>query len=104
MERIVARDSGVTTRARRSGVITDVDSKRIVLQATETTVSRGDVGVPGQPSSAALINQRILIGVLGSASVMLLGLVISLQMVLLLNMVSWLCNPSLLSCHGKVQL
>ena len=35
MERTVARDSGVTTRARRNGVITDVDSKRIVLQAAE---------------------------------------------------------------------
>ena len=40
-ERIVARDSGVTTRARRSGVITDVDSKRIVLQAAEMD---GDIG------------------------------------------------------------
>jgi len=41
MERTVARDSGVTTRALRSGIITDVDSKRIVLQATEID---GDIG------------------------------------------------------------
>ncbi len=41
MEKTVARDSGVCTRARRSGIITDVDSKRIVLQATEMD---GDIG------------------------------------------------------------
>ena len=41
MERIVARDSGVLTRARRSGLITDVDAKRVVLQAD---AMEGDLG------------------------------------------------------------
>ena len=41
MERIVARDSGVLTRAKRSGIITDVDAKRIVLQAD---AMEGDLG------------------------------------------------------------
>ena len=41
MERIVARDSGVTTRVKRDGVVTDVDAKRIVVQATDM---HGDIG------------------------------------------------------------
>jgi len=67
MERIVARDSGVTTRARRNGVITDVDSKRIVLQATEMD---GDIGGDVEiynltkfrrSNQSTCINQRALV-------------------------------------------
>ncbi len=35
MERIVAIDSGVTTCARRTGIVDQVDAKRIVIRATE---------------------------------------------------------------------
>ena len=35
MENVVARDSGVTLVARRSGVVEDVDSTRIVIRASE---------------------------------------------------------------------
>jgi DNA-directed RNA polymerase subunit beta len=37
MEETVARDSGVTTIARRSGVVDQVDATRIVIRATEAT-------------------------------------------------------------------
>ena len=32
MERVVARDSGVTTTARRSGIVESVDATRIVIK------------------------------------------------------------------------
>jgi DNA-directed RNA polymerase subunit beta len=67
MERIVARDSGVTTRAKRSGIITDVDSKRIVLQsdAIEDTIG-GDVEIYTltkfrRSNQSTCINQRPLV-------------------------------------------
>jgi DNA-directed RNA polymerase subunit beta len=67
MERIVARDSGVTTRVRRSGVITDVDSKRVVLQADaiEDTIG-GDVEIYNltkfrRSNQSTCINQRPLV-------------------------------------------
>ena len=41
MERIVARDSGVTTSCRRSGVVTSVDASRIVIKTDEMS---DDVG------------------------------------------------------------
>ena len=41
MERIVARDSGVTTTCRRSGVVTSVDASRIVIKTDEMS---DDVG------------------------------------------------------------
>jgi DNA-directed RNA polymerase subunit beta len=44
MEGVVARDSGVTVVARRSGVVEDVDSSRIVIRAAEP--SRGGNGSP----------------------------------------------------------
>ena len=37
MEGIVARDSGVTVIARRSGIVDQVDATRIVIRATEET-------------------------------------------------------------------
>ena len=36
MERVVARDSGVTTTARRTGVVSSVDASRIVVKCDET--------------------------------------------------------------------
>ena len=44
MERVVARDSGATVVARRSGVVESVDSTRIVLKA-DAPAGPGDVGV-----------------------------------------------------------
>jgi DNA-directed RNA polymerase subunit beta len=44
MEGVVARDSGVTVVARRSGVVEDVDSSRIVIRAAEP--ARGGDGSP----------------------------------------------------------
>ena len=37
MEETVARDSGVTIIARRSGIVDQVDGMRIVIRATEET-------------------------------------------------------------------
>ncbi|MDD5640931.1 MAG: DNA-directed RNA polymerase subunit beta [Syntrophales bacterium] len=44
MEGVVARDSGVTVVARRSGVVEDVDSSRIVIRAAEP--AKGGNGSP----------------------------------------------------------
>src|SRR5438309_8809167 len=44
MERVVARDSGVTVVARRDGVVENVDSTRIVIKA-DAPASHGDAGV-----------------------------------------------------------
>ncbi len=43
MEEVVARDSGVTIIARRSGVVEQIDATRIVVRASEET----DLSVPG---------------------------------------------------------
>jgi len=43
MERIVARDSGVTTTARRSGLVEAVDASRIVIK-TDEILDEGEVG------------------------------------------------------------
>ena len=48
MERIVARDSGVTTTARRTGTVESVDATRIVIKADTSAVSDeigGDVDI-----------------------------------------------------------
>jgi DNA-directed RNA polymerase subunit beta len=45
MERVVARDSGVTVVARRSGVVEQVDATRIVIRADEPSKHRADPGV-----------------------------------------------------------
>jgi DNA-directed RNA polymerase subunit beta len=45
MERVVARDSGVTAVARRSGVVEQVDATRIVIKADEPAKHRADPGV-----------------------------------------------------------
>jgi DNA-directed RNA polymerase subunit beta len=42
MEEVVARDSGVTMVARRSGVVEDVDSTRIVIRASEPAPKGGN--------------------------------------------------------------
>jgi DNA-directed RNA polymerase subunit beta len=44
MERVVARDSGATLVARRSGVVESVDSTRIVIKA-DAPATHGDAGV-----------------------------------------------------------
>jgi DNA-directed RNA polymerase subunit beta len=45
MERAVATDSGVTTVARRGGVVDQVDAGRIVVRANEDEVGENDPGV-----------------------------------------------------------
>lgn len=44
MEHVVARDSGAVIVAKRSGVVDQIDGKRIVIRATEAD-SKGDIGV-----------------------------------------------------------
>jgi DNA-directed RNA polymerase subunit beta len=44
MERVVARDSGATLVARRSGIVESVDSTRIVIKA-DAPATQGDAGV-----------------------------------------------------------
>src|SRR5207253_7687551 len=45
MERVVARDSGVTVVARRDGVVEQVDSTRIVVKADRPSQDGRDPGV-----------------------------------------------------------
>ena len=45
IERIVARDSGVTVNARRSGVVDQVDAARIVVKVLESEIGENDPGV-----------------------------------------------------------
>ena len=69
MEEVVARDSGVTVIARRSGVVTQVDATRVVVRATEET----DLSAPGvdiynflkfqRSNQNTCINQRPLVKV-----------------------------------------
>jgi DNA-directed RNA polymerase subunit beta len=69
MEEVVAKDSGVTTVARRSGVVDQVDATRIVIRCTEATVD----GSPGvdiynlmkftRSNQNTCLNQRPLIKV-----------------------------------------
>ena len=69
MERIVARDSGVTVVAKRSGVVEAVDASRIVIRASETegdVVSKPDIYnlIKYQRSNQnTCINQRPIVSV-----------------------------------------
>jgi DNA-directed RNA polymerase subunit beta len=45
MEKVVARDSGVTVVAKRDGIVESVDSTRIVIKADKTSGSHRDTGV-----------------------------------------------------------
>jgi len=69
MEEVVAKDSGVTTVARRSGVVDQVDATRIVIRTSEST----EEGSPGvdiynlikftRSNQSTCLNQRPLIKV-----------------------------------------
>ncbi len=69
MEEIVAKDSGVTTVAKRAGIVDQVDATRIVIRCTEATVD----GSPGvdiynlmkftRSNQSTCLNQRPLIKV-----------------------------------------
>jgi DNA-directed RNA polymerase subunit beta len=69
MEEVVARDSGVTIIARRSGVVTQVDATRVVVRATKES----DLSAPGvdiynflkfqRSNQNTCINQRPLVRV-----------------------------------------
>jgi DNA-directed RNA polymerase subunit beta len=68
MEWFVARDSGVTTTAKRSGVVTDVDGTRIVVHADQIDDKRigGDVNIYNltkfrRSNQNTCINQRPLV-------------------------------------------
>ncbi len=45
MERVVARDSGVTVVARRGGVVEQVDAARVVIRVNEDEIPENDPGV-----------------------------------------------------------
>jgi DNA-directed RNA polymerase subunit beta len=67
MERVVARDSGATVVARRSGVVESVDSSRIVIKA-DSVSGPGDVGVDiysltkyQRSNQSTCVNQRPII-------------------------------------------
>jgi DNA-directed RNA polymerase subunit beta len=69
MEEIVARDSGVTIIARRSGVVDQVDATRIVIRATEeTSAAKSGVDIYNllkfqRSNQNTCINQRPLVKV-----------------------------------------
>ncbi len=70
IERIVAKDSGVTVVARRSGTIDYVDSSRIVVRVTEDETETGETGVDVynltkfvRTNQDTCINQRPLVGI-----------------------------------------
>jgi DNA-directed RNA polymerase subunit beta len=70
IERAVARDSGVITVARRSGVIDQVDAARIVVRVNEDEVGENDAGVDiytlvkyTRSNQNTCINQRPLVKV-----------------------------------------
>src|SRR3989440_2448739 len=69
MEEIVARDSGVTIIARRSGIVDQVDATRIVVRATEETeASKSGVDIYNllkfqRSNQNTCINQRPLVKV-----------------------------------------
>ncbi|MGH7963835.1 MAG: DNA-directed RNA polymerase subunit beta, partial [Candidatus Binatia bacterium] len=69
MERIVARDSGATVVARRSGVVESVDSTRLVIKA-DTPAGPGDAGVDiytftkyQRSNQSTCVNQRPIVAV-----------------------------------------
>ena len=69
MEAVVARDSGASIMARRSGIIDQVDATRIVVRATED-LGMGDAGVDiyrlrkfKRSNQSSCINQRPLVKV-----------------------------------------
>ncbi|MFW0777907.1 MAG: DNA-directed RNA polymerase subunit beta [Rickettsiales bacterium] len=69
MEEIVAKDSGVTTVARRNGIVDQVDASRVVIRTTEST----EDGSPGvdiynlikftRSNQSTCLNQRPLVKV-----------------------------------------
>ncbi|WP_144295175.1 DNA-directed RNA polymerase subunit beta [Rhodoligotrophos appendicifer] len=69
MEEVVARDSGAAISARRSGIVDQVDSRRIVIRATEETdASRSGVDIFNlskfqRSNQNTCINQRPLVRV-----------------------------------------
>ena len=70
MEEIVAKDSGVTTVARRGGVVDQVDAGRVVIRVTDTAGSDGQPGVDiynllkfQRSNQNTCINQRPLVKV-----------------------------------------
>ncbi len=70
IERKVAKDSGVTVVAKRSGTVDSVDASRIVIRADESEVGEGDSGVDiyrlvkfSRSNHTTCINQRPIVQV-----------------------------------------
>ena len=70
MENVVARDSGVTVVARRSGVVNQVDAKRIVIKCDSESDDAGSPGVDiynllkyQRSNQDTCINQKVLVKV-----------------------------------------
>ena len=68
MERVVARDSGVTVLARRSGAVESVDATRVVIRADKTTDASRDSGIDiynlvkyQRSNQSTCINQRPIV-------------------------------------------
>lgn len=68
MERMVARDSGVTVVARRGGTVDSVDASRIVVKANDEETAEGEAGVDiynltkyTRSNQNTCINQRPLV-------------------------------------------
>jgi len=68
MERVVARDSGVTVLARRAGAVENVDATRVVIRADKTTDAGRDSGIDiynlvkyQRSNQSTCINQRPIV-------------------------------------------
>ncbi len=68
MEKVVARDSGVTVLARRSGAVESVDATRVVIRADKTTDAGRDSGIDiynlvkyQRSNQSTCINQRPIV-------------------------------------------
>ncbi len=70
MERVVARDSGVTVLARREGVVESVDATRVVIRADKPRSDGSDTGIDIEPlikfqrsNQSTCVNQKPVVRV-----------------------------------------
>ena len=105
MEAIVARDSGAAITARRSGVVDQVDAKRIVIRATEETdptkqalifTTWPSSNVPTNPPASTSVRWCVLVTGLALATLSLTAHQLSWVIWL------WVKTAWSPSCHGRV--